>query len=123
MKLIRSLTLACTLALTLPAIANEHPDHYQGKPAATLEQALTNLKEYNAKLAALVKKDGLSSEELGQVHQLTYTLENALEKLRDEHTRLAQVLEEVHKASEHAHVDTVKQSGRDYLKRVQKLIP
>lgn len=123
MRLITSLTLACTLALALPALADDRPDHYRGKPAETVEQALANLKTYNAQLAVLVNKNTLTAEELDQVHQLTYTLENALEKLRDEHARLAEVLEQVHQASEHADADTTKKSGRDYLKRAQKLIP
>ncbi len=123
MKLIASLTLAGTMALALPALAEDRPDHYQAKEAETVEQALANLHEYNARLASLVEKDELTPEELNQVHLLTYTLENALEKLREEHETLAEVLEEVHVASESVDADTVRRSGRDYLERVQKLIP
>jgi DNA repair ATPase RecN len=125
MKRIASLTLACAvaLALALPALAVDRPDHYQAKQAETVEQALANLHEYNAKLASLMEKESLTPEELNQVHLLTYTLENALEKLRDEHEKLAEVLEEVHQASESADADEVQRSGRDYLERVQKLIP
>lgn len=123
MKLIASLTLACALVLALPALAEDRPDHYAAKPAQTVEQALANLHEHNAKLAVLMEKEALTPEEVNQVHLLTYTLENALERLRDEYERLAEVLEEVHLASESVDADTVQRSGRDYLERAQKLIP
>lgn len=123
MKLVASLTLACTLALALPALAEERPDHYQAEQAETLEQALANLHEYNANLASLMEKEGLTPEEVNQVHLLTYTLENALERLRDDLERLVEVLEEVHVASEFLDADTVQRSGREYLERAQKLIP
>ncbi|HEY7773612.1 MAG TPA: DUF6746 family protein, partial [Marinagarivorans sp.] len=54
-------------------------------------------------------------EDLNEVHILTYTLENALEKLGSEREQLAELLEQVHKASEGADSDTVKTSGRAYL--------
>ncbi|MFO8003549.1 DUF6746 family protein [Thioalkalivibrio sp.] len=123
MKRIASLTLACALALALPALAEDRPDHYQAEQAETVEQALANLHEYNAKLAPLMEKEALTPEEVNQVHLFTYTLENALERLRDEYERLAEVLEEVHVASEFLDADTVQRSGRDYLERAQRLIP
>lgn len=123
MKRIALLTLASTLVLALPALAEDRPDHYEAKLAETVEQALANLTEYNPKLASLVEKEELTPEELNQVHLLTYTLENALKRLRDEHERLAEVLEEVHVASEALDTDTVQRSGREYLERAQKLIP
>jgi len=63
-----------------------------------------------------VEKDTLIPEDLHRVHELTYTLEDALEKLGNEQARLAELLEEVHVASEHADGDTVKASGRAYLR-------
>ncbi|MEX1033154.1 MAG: DUF6746 family protein [Cellvibrionaceae bacterium] len=116
MKVINTLALVGTLAFTLPAVADERPDHFEGKPSPTLEVALGNLSEYNPRLAALLEKDTLSPEDLHQVHQLTYTLENALEKLASEQARVAELLEEVHQASERADSATVKASGRAYLK-------
>ena len=125
MKRIASLTLAFALplALALPALAEDRPDHYEAEQAETVEQALANLHEYNAKLASLVEKEALTPEELNQVHLLTYTLENALKRLRDEHERLAEVLEEVHVASEALDTDTVQRNGREYLERAQRLVP
>lgn len=124
MRLIPSLTLACTLALAMPVLAEDRPGHFQGKPAETVEEALAILHEQNPRLEALVERDTLTSQEVVvEVHQLTYTLENALEVLADEHERVAELLEEVHVASEANDAATVKRSGREYLERLQKLIP
>lgn len=115
MKLTTVFALAGTLAIAMPAFASERPDHYKGEPSPTLEAALSNLAEFNPQLAALLDKDTLSPQDLNQVHQLTYTLENALEKLDSERARVAELLEEVHVASERADSKTVKASGRAYL--------
>ena len=123
MKLIKSLAPACLLVVALPALADERPDHFKGKPAGTVEQAIANLNESHPKLEALVEKDSLSPQELHEIHVLTYTLENALETLRAEHARLAEVLEEVHLASESADSATVKRGGREYLELAEQLLP
>ncbi|MFO8153835.1 DUF6746 family protein [Thioalkalivibrio sp.] len=123
MRLITSLTLAGTLVLALPVLAEDRPDHFQGKPSETVEEALAVLNEHNPRLEALLAKDTLTPQEVGDVHQLTYTLENALETIANEHERVAELLEEVHLASEANDADTVRRSGREYLERSQKLIP
>ena len=115
MKAIKPLALAAALAFTLPVMAEERPDHFEAKPSPTLEAALKNLAEYNPRLAEIVNKDTLSPEDLNNVHQLTYTLETALQKIDSEGKRVAEILEEVHLASESADSETVKKSGRDYL--------
>lgn len=115
MKSITTWALLGAMALATLVLADERPDHFEGEPSPTLEAALANLAEYNGRLAVLVEQDSLSAEELHQVHELTYTLENALERLDIERARLAELLEEVHQASERADGDTVKASGRAYL--------
>ncbi|NCC26722.1 MAG: hypothetical protein EOM22_00845 [Gammaproteobacteria bacterium] len=90
-------------------------EHFKGLPADTLEQAVTNFSEYNGKLRTVLDKDDLDAQDLATVHQLTYTIENALAKINGELTALAETLEEVHIASESADVDTVKTKGREYL--------
>lgn len=115
MKLTTVFALAGTLAIAMPAFASERPDHYKGEPSPSLEAALSNLAEFNPKLAALVEKDSLSAQEMNEVHQLTYTLEQALERIESERARVAELLEEVHVASESGDSKTVKTSGRAYL--------
>lgn len=123
MRLITSLTLAGTLVLALPVLAEDRPDHFQGKPSETVEEALAVLNKHNLRLEALVEKDTLTPQEVAEVHQLTYTLENALETIANEHDRVAELLEEVHVASEANDAATVSRSGREYLERAQKLVP
>lgn len=109
------------LALATPALADERPDHFKGEPAETLEQALSNLSEYNAKLSELLAKDDLTPVDMHEVHQLTYTLENALQRLDREVDSLAETLEEVHLASESADSGTVREQGKAYLQKAGKL--
>ncbi len=122
----RKMTLLATAVLVLAGpvsgLASERPEHYKGEPAETLEQAVANFAEYNDKLAAILAQDKLTPEDLHQVHQLTYTLENALQRMDSELDGLAEALEEVHLASEKADRDRVKTRGGDYLETAGKLV-
>lgn len=121
MTVIRYFTaVVATVLLALPAIAGE-TDHFKGQPANTLEQAVANISEYNNQLETLLTSE-LSPEVLGQIHILTYTLENALEKLDDSIDQLEDTLEKVHKASEHADSETVQSAGKQYLSNSRKII-
>ena len=105
----------CLIMSSTLATANERPDHFKGQEAKTLAEAVRLLSENNKKLALLVAKEQLSAEELFEVHQLTYTLENALQKIQAEMTDIATVLEEVHLASEKNDSATVKKNAQIYL--------
>lgn len=118
--------LSASLAFTTPGVLlasdDDRPDHFKGEPSETLEQAVRNFSEYNQKLANMLQQQNLSAEELYRIHNLTYTLENALGKIEDEIEILEEVLEEVHKASERADADTVSARGKVYLDKAQTLI-
>ena len=101
-----------TLLFTLPAFADDEYDHYKGEPSKTLEQAVANFSEYNNRLEQVLAGD----------LTLTYTLENALGKLDHELEDIAERLEKVHKASEHAAPDTVKEQGAVYLEKSRSII-
>lgn len=111
-----------TMCLSTSILADERPEHFEGKPADTLEKAVANFGETNGKLAAILDKDDLGPEELQEVHKLTYTLENALEKIREDLDELAEVLEEIHVASETIDTETVKAKGKDYLDTARKVV-
>lgn len=119
-----TLLVAGLFALGLSAVlqAEERPDHFKGKPSETLEQAVANFSEYNGKLADLLAKDALNPHDLHQVHELTYTLENALEKINAELTELAKTLEAVHVASESGDAKTTKEEGARYLDTARQVI-
>lgn len=99
----------------LTAFASERPDHFEGEPADTIEQALANFSEYNARLATLLEKGQLTMADLAQIHQLTYTLENALERIDDDLDNLAETLETLHLSSETADIEAARRNAEAYL--------
>jgi len=112
--------VAASFLIAVPAFASD-TDHFKGEPSHTLEQAVTNLSKYNKKLEKVLAGD-LTPEAMNEVHQLTYTLENALQKLDDEIDELEETLEKVHKASERADADTVRSAGKQYLTNSRKIV-
>jgi len=114
---------AALLGLATAAMASERVDHFEGEPARTLEEALANFSAANARLADLIAAERLDTQAVFEVHQLTYTIENALEKIREELADLAEVLEEVHVASEHNDGEAVKARGQAYLETARKVLP
>lgn len=123
MKHLTSLLAAPLLAfgLSATALADERPDHFEGEKAATLDEALSHLATYNAELEAILARDELGPEDTAKIHELTYTLENALERIDAEVEAMAESLEEVHVASERYQVETVRTQGRRYLDASSKL--
>ena len=114
------LTALCTGLLATTAHA-ESPDHFSGEPSRTLEEALANLSDYNARLTELLAKDELSNSDLGTVHELSYTLENALARIDAEVDTMATSLEEVHLGSESLDRERVRLNGMAYLNAARPL--
>ena len=113
------------VALSLSAMGwadSDRPAHAKGEPADTLQQAVTNMSEYNSKLEALLAKDELGAQDLHEVHMITYTLENALQKIQADLEATAEVLEEVHIASETNKPEVVKEKGQVYLQTTGTLV-
>lgn len=120
MKILKAVSvIAMSAWLALPAMAHR-VDHFQGEPAETLSDALSNFSEYNRLLEERLSGE-LTDEDLVAIHQLTYTLENALEKIDEELSDLAEVLEEVHVASESFDREALAESAEEYL-RVIKIL-
>ncbi|MDR9437237.1 MAG: DUF6746 family protein [Thiohalophilus sp.] len=121
----RPLLLATAFALVIPTFSaqadDDMPEHFEGEPSRTLEEAFKNLGVYNKKLEKLLDGE-MTPKKMGEIHILTYTLENALKRIEDDVEDLAETLEEVHKASERAEDDTVMDKGKIYLEESGKLI-
>lgn len=117
------LPLTFTLALMSSAASatDDAVKHFKGVPSDTLEQAVVNFSEYNNKLEAVLAGD-LDPQAMSDVHQLTYTLENALGKMRDDLKDLADTLEEIHLASERMDTEAVQSHGQLYLEQSRKLV-
>lgn len=100
---------------------HERADHFEGESAESLEQAVTHFTETNRQLAELLAQDELSNADLGTIHELTYTLENALAKIDEELDTMAVDLEEVHLGSETLEQERVRTHGAAYLEAAQTL--
>ena len=119
--LIKNTVFTVGLALSLGAVASERPSHFQGLPAPDLATAVSNFSDYNTRLEAAMSGD-LTDAELGEIHILTYTLENALEKINADLAELTQTLEKIHIASETMDRTTLKEAGPEYIKTARTVI-
>lgn len=109
-------------SLVPPALASDTVDHYAPQPSATLEDALANFTSHNAHLAAILDKPDLSADDMEDIHQLTYTLEDALAKMIAESTAIAVQLEIVHHWSESTNAARLKEHAQTYLEMAGKLV-
>lgn len=110
--------LATTLVLglaALPVTASEEVDHYEAEPSGSLAEALENLGAYNAKVAAVMDRDDLGVADMEEVHQYTYTMEQAVARIAAEMEEMAVVLERVHLSSEGDDPDALREATEIYL--------
>lgn len=121
MKLISSMLLCSALAYSAHISADEKYNHFPSLDAPDLKTALCNLKSYNDKLLAITKHESLSAVDMVKVHELTYTLENALVKMQSDLAIMAADLEEVHLASEKLDQDSLKQYNKKYFAKSKLL--
>ena len=97
--------------------------HFHGERVDSLSQAVKVFSEQNKKFAAMLEKGSISLKEMGDIHQMTYSMENALRKIKREVDEMEYLLEEVHEASEHGGNQKVLEDGRKYLEKAQTLVP
>lgn len=121
MPYLRFFSVITLSALAAFPVNADDPDHFHGLESNTLEESISNISVYNNKLEALLTGE-LSPSAMGQIHQLTYTLENALARLENSIDEIEETLEKVHKASERADTATVKAEGKKYLTETRKII-
>ena len=122
-SILKHLAVACVVVLSMnaPAMADKNYQHFESKPATNLRMALCNLVQYNEKLGPLLEKDSPSALDLSKVHELSYTLENALIQLQSDLKQMALDLEDVHLASESMNAEVVKAKGAAYLQATTTL--
>lgn len=117
--LITSIAVWATMQI---AHAEERYNHFPSLESADMYTAVCNIKNYNEKLASIVNKSEMSVEEMAKVHELTYTLENAVNFLKGYLEQVSIDLEDVHKASERFDQKVIKDSGSEYLESTSKLL-
>jgi ElaB/YqjD/DUF883 family membrane-anchored ribosome-binding protein len=119
----RLTTLATPFALTLlalPATADE-VDHYEPVPSETLSEAMENLETYNARVEEVLAREKLSVSDMEEIHQYTYTMEQAVARIATSMEEIAENLEEVHLASEGDDADDLREKAGVYLDRTAPL--
>jgi uncharacterized protein (DUF342 family) len=120
-NLLKGAVFAVSLAVAGGAVAEDRPSHFKGQAAPDLNTAVANFSEYNNRLEKILAGE-LTDADLATVHELTYTLENALEKINIDLEELAEILEKVHIASETANRDALKEAGPVYLSTARTVI-
>ncbi|WP_394174737.1 DUF6746 family protein [Thalassotalea litorea] len=114
--------LSALLLLASSIQAQEKYNHFASLEAKDTQAALCNLAAFNETLKAITAKEALTPEDMVKVHELTYTLENAVIRLQQDLNTIAEDLESVHLASERLDADTVKSSGQTYLTATELLL-
>jgi hypothetical protein len=114
-------TLLAQFSFSALVQASERPDHFKGQEISNATQARSYYQEYNNKLKVLLAQTELNPAQLLEIHEITYTLENALTKLPAESAKLAEVLESLHLASEQANATAAKKFGAAYLQAVAEV--
>lgn len=121
MKTILGVAASAMILLSNFSIAEEY-NHFPSLPSKDISTAMCNIKTYNQKLDTIMAQKELSAQDMVKVHELTYTLENALIFLKEVINKAAVDLERVHKASEALDPKTIKQSGNEYLQATDLLV-
>lgn len=120
----RRTALICALALgALPAFADDRVAHYAAEQAETLGEAMKNFSIYNGRMASVLARPSLTPNDMEDIHQLTYTLEAALDRMIKQATALADLLEEVHLASEGSDSEKLVELATTYLAIARQLVP
>ncbi|MBK5942531.1 hypothetical protein CCR79_01370 [Halorhodospira halophila] len=105
--------LALTLSLALAAggaLANGHDhQHYEGEEPEGLAEALTLLAERQERLEELLAADALADEAFHEIHEMSYTLENAVERIQGDVDRMAEHVEAIHLGSERLDEDAIRE--------------
>ena len=104
------------LSMGVYAHDDERPDHFEGEASETLEEAQARFAETNRRIADILAQDEVTMLDMAEIHKLTYTLENAIERIDQEYDRLEEQLEALHLASEGADVARVRSLADTYLK-------
>lgn len=114
MNLLSKSLLAFIVTLSGTVYASEIR-HYKGQDVNTVEEALTVLQEYNPKLQALLESEELKPQDMGKIHEMTYSMENALKILEGSLKITQRNLEELHLSSERMETEKTKIYGKLYL--------
>ena len=111
--------LFATMLFSLAGLAqaSERLDHFKGEQPKSMIEAYSILQTYNEKLEAIIAQETLSASDLNDIHQITYSLENALQYIDANLRSTAEQLEVVHKLSETGQAVKTLEEAKKYLKK------
>lgn len=101
---------------------NASANHFPSVASASVAEAQCNLAKYNASLQDIINLPKLTVTDMLSVHELTYTLEQAIQRLQVSLADVAEELEKVHKASEHLDPNIIVSSGQIYQEKLQAIL-
>ncbi|WP_034491444.1 DUF6746 family protein [Afifella pfennigii] len=109
------------LATASSIAAEDKVEHYAAVPSETIEEAVDNFVEYNAKVRDVLSRDPLAVADMEEIHEYTYTIELALAKINEEFGALAATLETLHLASEAYNEEEVRGVAEVYFETADAL--
>jgi len=122
MKILARYAVVLSLGLSVLSVsAEDQPDHFEGKDSETLEEAIENLESSSERMEELLEEEDLRGSPMGELHRLTYTLEKAMAKIREETGLMAEDLEQAHLGSEAGDVERVRRYGEKFLEKAEIL--
>lgn len=121
MKKIIAIGALCLMS-SFASHADDKYQHFASVDSPNLSAALCNLQLYNDKISSLVNQPSLTVVDMVKIHELTYTLENALKQISTDLTDMAEDLEKMHLASESIDAEVISTSGEKYLAATNALV-
>ncbi|RCV88633.1 DUF6746 family protein [Billgrantia montanilacus] len=100
----------------------EQLEEAEGQPMDTLQEAMDALELRNDLLGVLLEKEELTDDDLAIIQQLTDTIENALAKIDEEVDTMKGQVQEVSEGADGQDQQRVRESGKDYLERINTLM-
>lgn len=112
------ITVFCFISLISLSVFADDVDHFEGIKVNSVQQAQQILVDGNKTLSDL--KNALNTQTITDIHELTYSMENAYAFLAEHHQQMAEALEALHLASEGYDQSTVKSAITNYLDHSQQ---
>ena len=126
MKQFGFLAFLATVLLAFPAHADEdRTEHYKGEAVKTSQEALKALKDHNAEIAEILKKEELEFLDLENIHEISYSLENAIDKLiadQSEETSKLEAVDEAVQAIHYASENQEEDKTREWFAKLEPAV-
>lgn len=120
MSLRKTISAIILAAATVTVAHATDVKHFKGEKPETMAEAIAIIEKYNAQLEGRIQYD-LTPYTMAEIHQMSYSLENALQFIEEHLKKTQENLEEVHIASETNDTETVQKKGKEYLQGTKEL--